>query len=304
MKKIAAFFALIFNAGLVGAFEPGMNGAWPDLYAFPGMPSFIYQSINQQTSAVTRLADQSVNTGITNLVLIVAGQSNAANVSPSAYSPVNGSAISQLNVLDGALYTAADPLLGTSTGGAFIGNPGFVLADSLISAGKFARVIVVPIALGATTIADWNNGFLTDHITITMRRIAARGIVAGGNVTFALVWGHGETDCGAGTSQAAYTTGLNGVITKSRTAGFAGRFFVASQSLNLGVTCSNITNAQAAVIDHGLSIWAGPNADLLVSTTCGGLQCRIGDNTHFTNAGAASYAGMWVTAMGLSGAPF
>src|SRR5262245_16246844 len=106
------------------------------------------------------------------------------------------------------MYAAADPLLGTGMafpGGGF--SPGGVslrLADLLVSNSKFDRVIIVPVAIGGTSVAMWaTGGVLSNCITAAMARLASRGIVPGmTNVTFAFVWGQGESD--GGTSQAAY----------------------------------------------------------------------------------------------------
>ena len=180
------------------------------------------------------------------------------------------------------------------------------MADAEITAGNFDQAIVASIAIDGTSVADWDptvNGVLSDRFRVLFARLAAKGIVAGANVTIVVLWGQGETDNGNGTSQAAYTAGLNNIIAGTRANGFAGTWFVASQSWFTGVVAPNVTNGQAAVVNHGAGVWAGPNADAIIGTTCGGLTCRP-DNLHFGDNGMPVYATGWVNALHAFGAPF
>lgn len=256
------------------------------------------------------LRSQTVNTSIANLVLIVAGQSNLTDVAPSLFSPVNGSALDAMNINDGAIYAAVDPLPGCSltfSGG----NPALRLADALVTGGFFARVIIAPIAIGNTAVADWATGADASRFAVIMQRLAARGITpAMTNVTFAVIWGQGENDTNIGTSQASYTASLNAVISASRAAGMSGRWFVAEQSWNGNMVSSAVEAAQAAVVNNPSGVYVGPNADALIGSACSGVACRQSldpggsTNLHFSDAGSASYASAWQTSMHASGSPF
>lgn len=280
-------------------------GGWTDPNLLPVLTGGAKLNLNINGLA---LRIQSVNTGIRNLVLIVAGQSNLSDVAPSAYSPTNASAIDVMNTDNGAVYAAVDPLVGCSltySGG----NPALRLADNLIIAGKFDRVILVPITVGGSSVADWATGTSANRIPVAMQRLAAKGFTAQTNVTVAIIWGQGETDNSLGTTQGAYTTALNTVIANSVAAGFGGRFFVATQSWQGTSVSAAIQAAQAAVL--GGNVKAGPNADVMINATCSGAaQCRQnpdpdgGVNLHWSNAGSITYAAGWQTAMGASGAPF
>lgn len=246
-----------------------------------------------------------INTGIRNLVLIVAGQSNYQNVAPSAYTPTNASAIDNFNVYDGGMYAAADPLLGASwmytTLGQSGSNPspgniGTRVADLLITNGKFDRVILVPVAIGGTSVSMWATGSLSNRITTAMARLESRGIVPGmTNVTFAVIWGQGESD--SGTSQADYTSRLNTVISNAAAAGFSGRWFINKQTWLAGTTNATVQAAQDAM-PNGSTIFAGANADSLNATN------RYADNTHFNDTGIAALATLVYNAMHASGAPY
>lgn len=269
-----------------------------------------FQSLNLDTKSLT-LRTQTLNPAVRNLVIIAAGQSNMADVGPSAHSPSNGSVLDQLNIYDGAIYAAADPLLGTSyprSAGVAIYGPGnhmLRLADSFVTAGLFDRVVIVPVGVGATRVDQFEPGSYGGKIIpVALRRLAALGIVAGANVTITILWGQGESDTDAGTSQAAYTASLNNIIATSRAEGFTGLWFVALMSRSLGSASAAVVAAQAAVVDHGANVWAGPNLDALNGNNCSAMACRQADDTHFSDAGMASAAAAWKTAMALYGAPF
>lgn len=224
------------------------------------------------------------------LLLITAGQSNIANTGVTNYTPTHASAIGNFNSYDGSLYAYADPLLGPSGNTAnMVGR----LADQIISAGLFDRVIVVPLAVGGSTVAQWApGGILDNRLSIALARLKGRGIV---NPTMALLWGQGESE--VGTSQNDYETAFNSMISSVVSAGFTGRVFVAQQTWFGGVTKSAIRAAQAAVVDN-VTIFAGPDADAL------GSSYRQVDNTHFNDAGQTAYASGWSDAMAASGAPY
>lgn len=296
--------ALAGSGGIGGGSPVDPNFTFP----VPGN----YGLINSATSGLT-LRPQTVNTGIRNLIIIAAGQSNIVDVAPTAYTPTNPAALDDLNIVDGAIYAAVDPLLGCSLGGPVgnqTGHPILRLADALVTANKFDRVIIVPVAIGGTLVADWQSSFPSNRIQAALNRIAAHGIVAGTNVTIIILWGQGESDNLAGTTQVNYTNSLNAVIAASRAAGFNGTWFVAKQTYAAAVSAP-VQAAQAAVVNHPSGVWAGANADALVGNVCGAAvnaACRIADNTHWTDAGSYSYAidttNGWQQALHAFGAPF
>jgi len=270
-----------------GGFSP------PDPFIITEMPAGPgYQDTNGKT--VRSLA---INTGIRNLVLITAGQSNWESTNPTLYTPTNSSVIDNFNIYDGAAYSIAGPLLGCSSSPLGPGNLGARVADLLVTNGKFDRVILVSIAIGSTSVADWGTGRLQDRVGVAMRRLAARGITpATTGVTFALIWGQGENDTQAGTSQASYTSSLNSFIANAQAAGMSGRIFVTLESWNAGTTSANVRAAQAAVVTG--NVFQGGDMDTLNATN------RQADNVHLNDTGAASMATLEYNAMHASGAPF
>lgn len=218
----------------------------------------------------------------------------------SVYSAANDSKIDVLNVYDGAIYNmGSDALVGCDRfqGDSRKGNLIPRVADTLITNGKFDRVILVPLAISGTSANDWANGVLSNRIPVAMARLSARGITTSSTgVTFCIEWGLGETDNIIGTSQANFQTWTTTVRTNAVAAGFSGRFFVPQETWNAGSTSATIRAAQAALVDN-TNFFSGGDLDTLNNAS-------RQDTTHFSDAGAASAATLIYNAMHASGAPY
>ncbi len=300
------FSALLFGLLTVAASAQGNGGGSIDKFFFN--TSLLLTPPNLDNNPLSQTATQTIDTTKTNLILIVAGQSNIASPAPTAFTPVNGSSLFQLSIFDGKIYPALDPLLATNrvliSGTAELGSPALRVADSIVTNAYFQRVYVVSFAVSGTSVADWSTGAENPLLALAVLRIKSKGIVCGGtNTTCVIIWGQGETDNTNGTSQGTYTSSLNTVISNTSAAGFVGHWYVAKQTYN-GANSTAIQNAQAAVVNN-TSVFAGPNADSLVGNLCGvsnNAACRNGvDTVHWTDNGSLSYAALWVTALHTGG---
>lgn len=254
-----------------------------------------FRSMRRGTDGLSRRSAV-INTGVKNLVLICAGQSNMANVVPTRVAPTNASVIDQMNIYDGGLYSIDGSLLGCSNEDTTHSNVCPQVADKLVTGGQFSRVILVNCSINTTTAAMWATGTLSNRIPVAMRRLAAKGITpAVTNVTFAIWWGQGESD--QGTSSASYQASMNTTLTNARSAGFSGRFFICKQTLFNGVTDSTLQGAQTGLVDN-TNFWSGGDMDALTGAN------RQGDNTHWSDTGAPNAATAVYNAMHASGAPF
>jgi hypothetical protein len=273
----------------------------PDGFALPPSPEIpVYNGSWGANSGFTDTAGKTVrnltiNTGVANLILIIAGQSNAESESPTPYTPTNGSAIDNFNIYDGAVYAWADPPLGCCVNSTGSGHIGARIADKFITAGTFARVIVAPIAIGGSLVAMWDTGILGSRIGVLFNRLKARGFVSQANVTTAFLWRQGESDNGV-TTQLAYTNSLNSIITKIKAIDSSVFFFIDKQTWSGGATSAAIQAAQAAVVDS-VKIFAGGNTDSLNNSN------RV-DTTHLNDTGIAASATLDYNAMVAAGAPF
>ncbi len=215
--------------------------------------------------------------GQSTAVIILIGQSvTAANVN-AAYT-VTQSLNQQFNFQNGGCYSTADPLLGSNvSGGLFSGTNGSwgaELADKLITDAHYTRVILAPMAIGGTTIAQWSTSPLLDSIAVMGRRLAAAGLTCS-----QIIWGQGESD--HGTSAPTYTAGLNTVISAFRSAGMNCPFLVNIETMLGGVVDSTVAGAQAVM--SGTNVFPCFNMDTGIPNSGGNRY----DGTHLAAPGRA-----------------
>jgi len=291
--------ALLFAAA-PGYAQRGGGASAPDPFV---LTKFSGQEGWQDIKLLTRRSPV-INTSIRNLVLFNVGQSNSTNVLPTASAPTNAAAIDNFNIYDGAVYNVvAGPLLGTQayTSGLGTNINGAIItkvADLLVTNNKFDRVILVPLAISGTPIAEWGaGGSLYDRMCVAIKRLAARGITPSvSNVTFATVQMQGEADGVAGTSLAAYQAAVNQMIARAEGCGYSGRWFISLETWSGGVTYSTIRNAQSGLA-NGTKIFVGGDLDTINGS-------GRTDNTHFNDTGGSSAATSTYNSMVASGAPF
>lgn len=222
-------------------------------------------------------------------ILVCAGQSMAANSVDTLYTPTHFTKVDNFNIFDGGMYRAADPMLGTTIRNSTeCGSVWGRLADKLIDAGMFDRVILATIAFSGTSIAKWRSGgVINRRLIIAPQRLAAVGL----SVT-AFLWEQGGTDCQLSTSQATYEAAIDEVIATPRALGFNAPWFVAKETYIGGVTSSAIRAAQSHPV-NGTNVFAGPDTDTLTGTSV----YRQADDTHWKAAGADAAADLWKAAL-------
>lgn len=267
----------------------------PFILADTGNGSFpAWKRTNNKTASPMVL-----NPALRNLVLLVIGQSQMCNVNPTAFVPTNSTKVFNFNVLDGALYTITGSMLGCTNYDAVSerGNPAARIGDTLVTNTIADRVYLITPAIGGTPVSEWDTASCSQRVAVAVARLAACGFPA--SRIDAVLWGQGETDGLNGTTQAAYTASLQSIIAKSRALGITAPWFVAQETYGGSTTYPSIQAAQAAVVNHSLGIWAGPNADAID----GSIGNRF-DSLHFSDAGAATFAAAWVAALHVYGAPF
>jgi Carbohydrate esterase, sialic acid-specific acetylesterase len=218
-------------------------------------------------------------------VLVFAGQTSVNNV-PTPYAPVNGN-IDQLNIYDGKLYRAKDPLLGVNLAGLTVsdkrGTWMMRMADKLIADGHYDRVILVPMAIGNTRADQWADAIDTPFLFNNIKVVGLRMRDAGLPCT-AILWGQGESDTSAHTSQVAYGGSMRKVIAGFQRAMPGCPFLVAREAYYYGNTSAPILAAQDALVD-GKTVFAGENLELVAPSG------RY-DDTHLNEEGAEQRAVM------------
>ena len=251
-----------------------------------------------KASGRTLVSQQGPAAGETTGVFVCAGQSNSpgASFTNSQYTPKNAAKNQTLDLYTGAVHLAADPLASGSAASGSAGSWGGRLADKLIDAGIFQRVIIAPASIGGTPISMWTStgnyygngaqGCCLERILVGVRRVRALGLSVSG-----FLWVQGENDQFDGTSQATYQAALTSIIAsvRSRGTGFQAPWFVGLCTYNSGNTSSAVRAAQTAVV-NGSDIFHGGDTDTI------GAGSRH-DNVHFNATGADSAAGLWKTAL-------
>jgi hypothetical protein len=241
-----------------------------------------------------------INPGLKTLVLFSMGESNRTTVNPTIVVPTNAAVIDNLNVFDGGLYNGSGLVLGTAAAPqlGLSGNLMLRVCDTLVTNGKFDRVILVPLAVGSTTIALWATGAQSRRFPVAMKRLAARGIVPGlTGVTMALEMGLGANDNAQGTLQAAWQASFAIFYAAVRATGFNGRIFQSLETYTIGTTSAAVRAAQAAVVDN-VNVFQSGDLDTL------GAADRQADNRHFNDTGAPLAATLIYNGLHASGAPF
>ena len=261
-----------------------------NLVAFGPGPTNIYAL--DQTYAATIFTDttgkisvSSVISGPT-LVLLIVGQSICASSSPTPYTPVNANAHA-LNIADGVVYKATDPLLGDTgiTVSTFGGGWPSRVADNIITHGKFPRVILVPVCIGGTSIIDWTPaGVWNGRLRVALLRIRSMGWIGNVNVTYRAVWDQGQGDTPPiNTTQAQWQSRFAEIVTTINSFGIGAPKICVPQDTWAAGANATIRAAQAAVVDN-IQIFSGGDFDTLTGAN------RQGDNLHFSDLGAANAA--------------
>lgn len=214
------------------------------------------------------------------VVIVVSGQSNSANhcgTPRTATSPK----VHNFNYLTGGMYAAADPLLGgTGTQGAF----GTYLGDKLIAAGKYDRVILAPMAIGAAIATDFQaSGPFAQNIKVMARRLEAAGLVP-----TMICHQQGESDNAEGTPAATVTAAIRSMVEVWRGEGVAAPVFIALTSTWPGyANNAQVRLGQTNARSNELGIYAGPDTDTI------GAGGRDSGGLHFNNTGSDQHATLW-----------
>lgn len=220
------------------------------------------------------------------LVLLVVSQSISASSTPTAYTPVNALA-QQLSIIDGNVYRAIDPILGTTgqppSGTTYGGSVLSRLADQIITDGKFSRVVIVPAVIGGTSVKDWSpDGPWSGRLRVALLRIRSMGWSGDANVTFRVLYDQGQQDVVLGTSQSAWQASFAKIVGTINGFGLGTpKICVAQDTMVSNVTNSTIRAAQSAVVDN-VQVFSAGDLDTLTGTT------NRQDGIHLTDAGAVN----------------
>ncbi len=216
-------------------------------------------------------------------VMIGVGDSLQTNISATTYTPSNVAAVQNLNLYDGLIYKGIDPLISTPLAG---GNYLTRTADKLVSDGKFARVVIIPLALGGSTSLDWSTaGVHHQRARVACWMVRDFGWIGNASVKFGIVYGVGTNDQTAGSTSQQIQDRYNSFRTAMTGHGCDFDTFVHTQSRLASVTSATVTGAQAAVVDS-VRTFTGVNIDTLT-----GVGANSTDGTHLDTATGSAAGG-------------
>jgi hypothetical protein len=261
----------LFGAGLATGLY--VQHRWP-------LGRWRQQGESRPTLASLSLSDIARLPAARRLVLVAAGQSNAAN-----YGEPRGAAGAGVYAFAGGrLFQAVDPLPGADGTG---GSPWTRLGAQLIVTGRYDAVVLAVVARGSTRASDWApGGRWHGRLVGTLRDLAAVGLPAD-----YILWQQGETE--GWLPEAAgreYLAVLQSLIAACRKASPQSEFFVAQATYG-SHTPSNeqirLAQAEATALPGAA---AGPDLDTLDAA-------YRRDGIHFNNRGLEAVADLWLAAL-------
>jgi len=206
--------------------------------------------------------------------LLCVGQSNAAN---SGENP-RGIQVNVFNYFDGKVYPAKDPLLGATGRGS---NVWTALGTELVRRKLAAKVVLVPFAVGGTSIERWQpNERVGQRLSEILSILRADKI----HVDFVL-WEQGESD-----------DNLSGLEYSQRLLRVKGIFSVSGQNAPMIVALASrkrsgilpeVRRGQQMAAELVPCVFPGPDADSVF-----GPKARP-EGIHFSTFGQDQLAVMW-----------
>jgi hypothetical protein len=216
------------------------------------------------------------------MVFLAIGQSNAANYGDGTYVCRNN----VYNYYKGDLYPATEPLLGADGKGSSVWTR---VADMLIDSGMYKKVIIIPCAIGSTSVECWDEGFCKEKLAKTLDYLKKDNI----KLTH-VFWQQGETDNVNGTTKPEYKRRLKNIIKfirdnqQSNVPFYSSitSYFPYDNTKPFGIDTA-ISRAQEEVIKEMTNVRYGPFTDSL------NLAYYRVDGVHFTEKGLDKLAAEW-----------
>ena len=212
-------------------------------------------------------------------VLLLIGQSSAANHSGQKYRSTHGARV--VNYVEGRCYAAESPLLGASGSD---GESWTLLGNKLIDAAVFDSVILVPFAIAATSITRWQAG-------ADLNRALVQSLPADYRVTH-ILWHQGETDFDDGKISGADYKRMFETLVETLRARTDAPIYPCVATKPCDATKwkpdNAIAEAQRSLPNAERRIFAGVDTDALME------YLDRYDGCHFAGTGQEKFAQAWV----------
>lgn len=212
-------------------------------------------------------------------VLLLVGQSNAANYQGQRYQSADDRVV---NFVDGRCYRAASPLLGAD---GQRGEPWTLLGNKLVQSGLYHTVILVPAAVGGSSVRRWAaGGDLNAMLMAVITAVKARYTIN------AVLLDQGTTDFVERMPEGEYRSDLKSMIDSVRTQGVHAPFFITRSSAGPPDWTEDnpVARAQATLADSRNAVFDGPNTDRDVT------PLDRYDGYHFGASGQEKFTDAWM----------
>jgi hypothetical protein len=214
-------------------------------------------------------------------VLLVIGQSNAGNYQGQRRQSPDDRVV---NFMGGHCYRAASPLLGAD--GRW-GETWTLLGTKLVQSGLYRTVVLIPVAVGGSSVHRWAaGGDLNAAMVAEIRTAKARRYSP-----TAVLFDQGAEDFALGTPEVQYRSDLQSLIDTIRAQGVCAPFFITRCSIG-GENWSEdnaVARAQASLADGQRGIFDGPNTDRDVT------RFDRYDGYHFSASGQEKFTDAWIS---------
>lgn len=214
-------------------------------------------------------------------VILIMGQSNAANHGETLYKPHEP--VYSFNWMDGRCYSGEDPLLGATGDG---GAPWPRLGDALVESGQYPKVILASVAVGGTSVRVWagENGPASRAVA------AARGLAQQGLKVTQVLWQQGESD--RQMARSVYIRLFGEMVSYLRSNGIDAPIFVAQSTICANQGNEEIRAAQQEIPRLIPNVYPGPDTDTLDH-----IMDRAPNLCHFSDQGLRGAARLWFEAL-------
>ena len=212
-------------------------------------------------------------------VLLLVGQSNAANYQGQRHQGADDRVV---NFVDGRCYRAASPLLGAD---GQRGEPWTLLGNKLVQSGLYHTVILIPAAVGASSVRRWAaGGDLNAMLMAVISAVKARYTIN------AVLLDQGTTDFVDRTPEGEYRSDLKSMIDSVRARGVHAPFFITRSSAGPPDWTEDnpVARAQATLADSRNAVFDGPNTDRDVT------PLDRYDGYHFGASGQEKFTDAWM----------
>lgn len=212
-------------------------------------------------------------------VLLLVGQSNAANYQGQRYQSADDRVV---NFVDGRCYRAASPLLGAD---GQRGEPWTLLGNKLVQSGLYHTVILVPAAVGGSSVRRWAaGGDLNAMLMAVITAVKARYTIN------AVLLDQGTTDFVERMPEGEYRSDLKSMIDSLRTQGVHAPFFITRSTAGPPDWTEDnpVARAQATLADSRNAVFDGPNTDRDVT------RLDRYDDYHYGASGQEKFTDAWM----------